>query len=373
MEIDFRELLELLFIRKASDLHLRAGAPPVLRIDGELFATQTEKLTGQEMENFVREVLTPTQLETFIRDKELDLALHVPGYGRTRANLYFQRGSPAVALRAIKTEIPSFEELNLPPVMEKIAGLRRGLILLTGATGSGKSTALAAIIERINMIRSANILCIEDPIEYVFVNKKALIGQREVMIDTLSYYMALTHALREDPDVIMVGEIRDPDTMIIALQAAETGHLVLTTLHTLNAVEAINRTISFFPLDEHLQVRTMLAGTLQAIVSQRLVPRSDKPGRVPVVEVLITTAAIKESLVDPESMSLIGELIEDDRGVHGMQSFDQSILSLYRKGRISLETAMDAATNPNDLELAVRGIQTSGSRLLEPYAAQAST
>jgi len=365
---EFQGFLELLFARKASDLHLRTAAPPVLRINGELFAPQAERLTAQKIEGFVREILDASQWETFLREKEYDLALAVPGYGRARVNLYFQKGTPAIALRAIKTQIPSFEELNLPPIMEKIAELRRGLVLLTGATGSGKSTTLAAVIERINATRSTNILCIEDPIEYMFFNKKSLIAQREVLIDTLSFYAALKHALREDPDVIMVGEIRDPDTMRTALQAAETGHLVLTTLHTLNAVEAINRSISFFPLHEQLQVRTMLAGTLQAIISQRLVPRCDKPGRVPVVEVLVNTAAIRECLPDPEKMSLVGGLVEDDHGVHGMQSFDQSILKLYRKGMISIETAMETATNPNDMELAMRGIQTSGSRLLEADA-----
>jgi twitching motility protein PilT len=372
MATDFRGLLETLFVRKASDLHLRAGAPPVLRVNGELFGTQSEKLTSQEVENFLREVLTPTQLDTFIREKELDLALTVPGYGRTRANLYFQKGSPAVALRAIKTEIPSFEELTLPRVLEKIAALRRGLVLVTGVTGCGKSTTLAAIVEQINKSRSTNVLCIEDPIEYIFVNKKSLIAQREVMIDTTSFYSALIHALREDPDVIMVGEIRDPDTVLVALQAAETGHLVLTTLHTLNAVEAINRLIAFFPLSEQAQVRTMLAGTLQAIVSQRLVPRCDMPGRVPVVEILMTTAAVRDCLVDMDKISLIGGLVEDDRGTHGMQSFDQSILGLYRQGKISLETAMETATNPNDLELALKGIKTSGSRLAEHETAEMS-
>jgi twitching motility protein PilT len=364
---EFQGYLELLFARKASDLHLRAEAPPVLRINGELFAPQKERLTAQKVESFVRAILSISEWETFLREKEYDVGLAIPGYGRARVNLYFQKGTPAIALRAIKTQIPSFDELNPPPVLEKVSRFRRGLVLLTGATGSGKSTTLAAMIERINAMRSDNILCIEDPIEYMFFNKKSLIAQREVRIDTLSFYEALKHALREDPDVIMVGEIRDIDTMRTALQAAETGHLVLTTLHTLNAVEAINRIISFFPLHEQLQIRTMLAGTLQAVISQRLVPRCDKPGRVPVVEVLVNTAAVRECLPDPDKMPLIGRLIEDDRGVHGMQSFDQSILMLYHKGMIAGQTAMETATNPNDMELAMRGIQTSGSKLFEMY------
>ena len=365
MATNFRELLELLFIRKASDLHIRAGTPPVLRIDGELYATQEAKLTSQEIEKFLQSVLSEQQFQSFVREKEYDLALTVPGHGRTRVNLYFQRGTPAAAFRSVETKIPTFDELNLPEVLRKISDYRRGLVLITGATGSGKSTTLAAIIDRINSTRSVNILCIEDPIEYLFSNKKSLIAQREVKIDTMHFFTALTHALREDPDVIMVGEIRDPDTMIMALQAAETGHLVLTTLHTLNALEAVNRLISFFPLSEQAQVRTMLGGTMQAIVSQRLIPRSDKPGRVPVVEVLVNTAAVRECMEDPDKVSMIGGLIEDDRNIHGMQSFDQSILNLYRKGVVSIETAMEAATNPNDLDMAIRGIQTSDSQLVK--------
>ena len=207
--MDLRALLELLFVKKASDLHFRAGALPVLRINGDLFAARAEKVTAEEMETFLREMLSAPQYETLYRDRELDLALNVPGHGRTRVNVFFQRGMPALAIRAIKTKIPAFGELMLPPVMEKIAAFRRGIVLLTGATGSGKSTTLASMIEHINTHRSTNILTIEDPIEYIFSNKKSLIAQREVMIDTHSFHAALVHALREDPDVIMVGEIRD--------------------------------------------------------------------------------------------------------------------------------------------------------------------
>jgi twitching motility protein PilT len=361
--MDLRALLELLFVKKASDLHLRVGALPVLRINGDLYATRPEKVTFEEMERFLREVLSPAQLDALFRDKELDLALPVPGHGRTRVNVYFQKGTPALAIRSIKTQIPSFSELMLPSVLEAISELRRGIVLLTGATGSGKSTTLAAIIERINATRSTNILTIEDPVEYLFSNKKSLIAQREVMIDTLSFHGALVHALREDPDVIMVGEIRDRETMKIALQAAETGHLVLTTLHTLNAVEAINRIISFFPLSEQTQIRSILAGTVQAIVSQRLVQRSDKPGRVPIVETLISTASIRECIEDQGKMNMIQGLLEDDRGAHGMQTFDQSILQALSQETISFDTAMENATNPHDLEMAIRGINASGSRI----------
>jgi twitching motility protein PilT len=361
--MDPRGLMELLFVKKASDLHLRVGALPVLRINGELFATRPEKITLEEMETFLKETLTPTQLETLYRERELDLAIAVPGHGRTRVNVYFQKGTPGLAIRAIKTQIPSFSELMLPPVLEKISNLRRGLVLLTGATGSGKSTTLAAMIEYVNSHRSCNVLTIEDPVEYLFSNKKSLIAQREVAIDTNSFYAALVHALREDPDIIMVGEIRDPDTVKVALQAAETGHLVLTTLHTLNAVEAINRIITLFPLNEQVQIRSVLTGTVQAIVSQRLVARCDKVGRVPLVEVMVSTAAIRECISDPDKMHLLQGLLEDDRGAHGMQTFDQSILSLLGKGIIAYETAMENATNPHDVEMAIRGINSSASRL----------
>ena len=360
--MELRGLLDLLFVKKASDLHLRAGALPVLRINGELFATRPEKITTEEMDAFLKEILTPSQRDTLIRDKELDLALTVPGYGRTRVNAFYQRGTSALAIRAIKTQIPTFTELMLPSVMEQIANFRRGLILFTGATGSGKSTTMASMIEFINNRRSCNILTIEDPIEYIFSNKKSLIAQREVMIDTHTYYAALVHALREDPDIIMVGEIRDADSMMMALHAAETGHLVLTSLHTLNAVEAINRIISFFALNEQGQIRSILAGTVQAIVSQRLVPRTDKAGRVPIVESLVNTAAVRECLSEPDKMYLLQSLLEDG-SAHGMQSFDQSILALYRQNVISYDTAMESATNPNDLEMAIRGISSSGSKL----------
>jgi twitching motility protein PilT len=363
--MELKGLLELLFTKKASDLHLRVGSVPVLRIDGSLFGTRPEPMSEREMSALLGETLTTGQLERFVKDKELDLALTVPGHGRVRVNAYFQKGTPALAFRAIKTTIPGFKELGLPPAIEKMCNSRRGIILLTGATGSGKSTTMASMIEHINQTRSVNILTIEDPIEYVFSNKKSLIAQREVMIDTESFLAALTHALREDPDIIMVGEIRDQMTMKIALQAAETGHLVLTSLHTLNAVEAVNRIISFFPLNEQAQIRAMLAGSLQAVISQRLVAKKDSRGRVPLVEIMINTAAVRECLTQTDKMHLIHGLIEDDQGTHGMQSFDQSILGLFKHGAISYETAVENASNPNDLEMAVRGIKSSGSRLAE--------
>ena len=357
--MELQLLLDSLFQRAASDLHIRVGTPPVLRINGKLFQLNGDPIQPEEMVSTIRAMLSEKQWEEFSRDKEYDMAVGVPGHGRARINLYFQRGTPAIAVRAIKTEIPTFESLNLPQVLEKVAGLNRGIVLVTGATGSGKSTTLASIIEHINCNRSLNVIAIEDPIEYIFRNKKSIIAQREVTIDTNSFLNALVHSLREDPDVIMVGEIRNADTMKISLQAAETGHLVLTTLHTLNAVESINRIISFFELHEQGQVREMVASTLQAVISQRLVPRSDQPGRVPVVEVLINTAAVKECLLEAEKMNTINGLIADDRQAHGMQTFDQSILFFYQQGVISYDDAIQYASNPNDFELACQGIVSS--------------
>ena len=333
--MEIQPLLETLFVQKGSDLHIRVGSPPVLRVNGKLFQLPGDRLQQDQLESVIRKLLSQSQWEEFRREKEFDLATSVPGHGRARINLYFQRGTPAMAIRAIRTEVPGFEELNLPPALKEMANQNRGLILVTGATGSGKSTTLASMIEHINLHRSLNIVTIEDPIEYIFRNKKSIIAQREVHIDTNSFINALVHSLREDPDVIMVGEIRNSETMKIALQAAETGHLVLTTLHTLNAVESINRMISFFELHEQAQIRDMVAATLQAVISQRLVPRSDQEGRVPVVEILINTAAVKECLHNAETMATVNSLIADDRQAHGMQTFDQSILTFYRNNIIS--------------------------------------
>jgi len=357
--MELQPLLETLFIQKGSDLHVRVGSPPVLRVNGRLFQLPGDRIQKDELESVIRCLLSEAQWQEFCQEKEYDLASSVPGHGRARINLYYQRGTPAMAIRAIKTDVPTVEELNLPPVLTEVANLNRGIILVTGATGSGKSTTLASMIEYINLHRSLNIITIEDPVEYIFRNKKSIIAQREIHIDTNSFINALVHSLREDPDVIMVGEIRNSETMKIALQAAETGHLVLTTLHTLNAVESVNRIISFFELHEQAQIRDMVAATLQAVISQRLVPRSDQEGRVPVVEILINTAAVNECLHSAETMGTINGLIADDRQAHGMQTFDQSILSFYRNNIISYEDALEYSSNPNDFELACQGITSS--------------
>jgi twitching motility protein PilT len=357
-----KQMLEQVLSTKASDLHLRIGVKPTLRIDGALRPISEENVTPQEMEEVMNQILSEEQKKRFLQKNELDLALSVSKMGRFRINFYRQRGTVGVALRAVNTTIPTFEELNLPPVLKKLANERRGLIIVTGTTGSGKSTTLAAMIDYINSTRAENVLTIEDPIEYIHRNKKSMIAQREVGGDTESFVTALRHALRQDPDVILVGEIRDLETMSIALTAADTGHLVMSTLHTLNAVETVNRIISFFPPHQHQQIRLLLGATLRGVVCQRLLPRSDGPGRLPAVEVLVNTSLVKEYLVDPTKTPLIVELIESGAVQYGMQSFDQSIMQLYKKRLISYEEALTQATNPDDFELRIKGITGAADR-----------
>lgn len=357
-----KQMLEEVLSTRASDLHIRIGVRPTLRIDGALRPISEEPLTPQEMDEIMNQILSEDQKKRFLQRNELDLALSVSKMGRFRINFYRQRGTVGVAIRAVNTIIPSFEELNLPLVLKTLADHRRGLIILTGTTGSGKSTTLASMIDHINSTRAENILTIEDPIEYIHRNKKSIVSQREIGGDTESFVTALRHAFRQDPDVILVGEIRDLETMSIALTASDTGHLVFTTLHTLNAVETVNRIISFFPPHQHQQIRLLLGATLNAIVCQRLLPRCDGPGRVPAVEVLVNTGSVKEYIIDPLKTPLILELIESGAIQYGMQSFDQSIMDLYKKGMISYEEALLQATNPNDFELRVKGITGASER-----------
>ena len=355
-------MLEEMLSTKASDLHIRIGVEPTLRIDGVLRSIDAEHVTPQEMEEIMNQILSEDQKKRFLQRNELDLALSISKMGRFRINLYRQRGTVGIAIRAVNTIIPSFEELNLPLVIKKLSDERRGLIILTGTTGCGKSTTLASMIDHINSTRPENILTIEDPIEYIHRNKKSIISQREIGGDTESFVTALRHAFRQDPDVILIGEIRDLETMSIALTASDTGHLVLTTLHTLNALETVNRIISFFPPHQHQQIRLLLAATLRSIICQRLLPRCDSPGRVPAVEVLVNTGLVGEYIVDPLKTTLIPELVESGAIQYGMQSFDQSIMDIYKKGMISYEEALIQATNPSDFELRVKGITGASDR-----------
>jgi twitching motility protein PilT len=289
----------------------------------------------------------------------VDFAFGVTGLARFRSNFYQQRGTFAFVFRQVPATVPAFEELNLPPVIEELTAKPRGLILVCGTVGSGKSTTLAAMIDSLNRREARNVITIEDPVEFLFRDKKCTISQREVGLDTATFAEGLKHILRQDPDVILIGEIRDPDTMRTALMAADTGHLVLSTLHTVDAPQTVNRIISFFPPHEHEEVRFMLASTLQAVVALRLIPRSDQAGRLPAAEVMIVTATIREYLMDPDKTSLIKSVIAEGVSQYGMQTFDQSIMKFFTEQRISLENALRFCSNPTEFELRVKGIHAT--------------
>jgi twitching motility protein PilT len=355
----FKQMINEMLERNASDLHLRVGLKPTIRAHGQLLPISDDFLRIEDMEKILSQILSDQQKKKFETRREMDLALSITKMGRFRINLYKQRGTIGIAIRRVNTKVPTFDELNLPPIIKDIADYKRGIVIVTGTTGSGKSTTLASMVEHINSSRKENILTIEDPIEYIYRDKKSIISQREVGGDTESFAAALRHAFRQDPDIILVGEIRDADTMNIALTAADTGHLVLTTLHTLNAVETLSRVISFFPPHQHQQIRLLLAGTLKSIVCQRLLPRTDISGRVPAVEVLVSTAALREAIIDPEKTSTIIDLIESGNTQYGMQTFDQSIMKLYKSGMISYNEAMTHCSNPDDFDLRVKGITSA--------------
>lgn len=357
-----KQMLVEMLNRKASDLHIRVGIRPHLRVNGSLEQINTDPIAIDQMEKIVAQILNEKQQERFDRKNEMDLALSVAKLGRFRINLFRQRGTSGIAIRAVNTIVPSFEELHLPPVIKQLTEERRGLIIVTGTTGSGKSTTLAAMIEQMNANRSDNIITIEDPIEYIYRDKKSIIAQREVGGDTETFATSLRHAFRQDPDSILIGEVRDLETISISLTAADTGHLVLTTLHTLNVVETITRIISFFPPHQHQQIRLLLAGTLKAIICQRLLRRCDSPGRVPAIEVMISSGAIKESIINADQTINIPDLMEQGGVQYGMQTFDQSIMKLYKQGLISFEEAMHHASNPDDFDLRLKGITGSADR-----------
>ena len=330
------EFLKIAIERDASDLHFKAGNHPILRINGTLTPlTGYPKLTQADTEELAHQMLTEFQLKRLREDFDIDFAYSLSGFGRFRGNIFYQRGSLAIALRIIPLEVKTIRQLLLPEVLEKISMFQRGLVLVTGTTGSGKTTTLAAMLEYINTFRRENIITIEDPIEYLHKDKKSTISQREVGMDVTSFSRGLRACLREDPDIILVGEMRDLDTIETALLAAETGHLVLSTLHTLDAPESINRIISVFPPHHQRQVRLQLAGILKSIISMRLIPRIDGQGRVPAVEVMISTPYIQECVADKEKTNLIRDAFASGVSQYGMQTFDQSIYQLYRDGYIS--------------------------------------
>ncbi len=348
------DLLRFLVERRGSDLHLKAGTAPRVRVDGHLQAAPFDAPTAADTERLAFAVLPPARADEFDSTSEADFALDRPGLGRFRVNVYRQRGTVALVLRAVAPGIPSFTSLGLPPVVQRLAEERRGLVLVTGPTGSGKTTTIASMLDHINANRAVNIVTIEDPIEVLHVDKQAIVSQREIGADTEGFAQAMRRVLRQDPDVIFVGEMRDPETVWAALAAAETGHLVLSTLHTADTVETVNRIVDFFPADQHRQVRLSLATSLRGVVSQRLLERADGAGRVPAVEVLVNTGRVFDRIVDPDMPgdSLLELVSAGD--YYGMQTFDQALLRLYADGRIGLREAMAAATNPSDLRVALQ-------------------
>lgn len=364
--MEFDELLSEGVKRGASDLHLKPGARPILRVHGALVPQEDlAAVTREFMEGAAKRLLGPARYAALEEGKEIDLAHLVPGTGRFRVNFFLAKGQVRGVLRAIPDRIPTFEELHLPKILEKLAMERRGMILVTGITGSGKTTTLASMIDHMNRNRADHIVTIEDPVEFAHEDGTCVITQREVGHDSASFAQALRAALRQDPDVILVGEMRDAETMAVALHAAETGHLVLSTLHTLNAAETVNRIIATFPPHQEGQIRGQLAAVIQGIVSQRLVVRADGKGRVPAVEVMVGTGLIRDSIREPEKTPQIPSVIAQGQSQYGMQTFDQSLLALYREGIISYETAREAASNPDDFDLKVRGILSTGEMTYE--------
>ncbi|HMD68911.1 MAG TPA: type IV pilus twitching motility protein PilT [Chitinivibrionales bacterium] len=360
--INIHSLLKTMFDNNASDLHIRVGTPPTFRVNGALYRAQMEPVTFEELERMCTEIMRPEQKAVFDKTNEFDFAMGLKGVGRFRINASRQRGTPSLAIRSIKTQIPAFTELGLPNVILDLAMKKRGLILCTGTTGSGKSTLLASMIDHINVNASVNVVTIEDPVEYLYKDKKSIIAQREIGPDTISFANALRASFRQDPDVILIGEIRDQDTMETAMSAADTGHLVMSTLHTMNAMETISRILSFFPPHQHQQVRLVLSSVLIAVISLRLLPKKDAGGRIPAAEIMINNAAVAEYILDPEKSHLIMAAICEGYTQYGSQSFDQSLLQLYRDDLITFQVAKQNASNPDDFELKVKGVEGASDR-----------
>ena len=370
--MELNEILTIAVKARASDIHIKSGLPPVVRIDGKLRPIpNAHRISGETVLTMALSIMNPRQKQQFEENYELDLSYGIPGVCRFRVSAYRQRGSVAIVFRAISFNIPSLESLFLPEILKKIAMEERGLILVTGTTGSGKSSTLAAITDYINENRTCNIITVEDPVEFLHRDKKSILSQREVGFDTLSFASALKGALRQDPDVILVGEMRDLETIETALTASETGHLVMSTLHTLDAAETINRIISVFPPFHQRQVRMQLSSVIKGVVSQRLVPRIDGKGRVPAVEVMIGTARIKECIDDKEKTKQIPDAIAQGFTSYGMQSFDQSLMQLYSKKLISYEEALRQSTNPDDFALKVSGISSTSDSSWDQFSAEA--
>ena len=360
MALELNEILKIALKGGASDIHLKSGLPPIFRVDGALVPLKNaERLLPEYLEKIATGIMNPVQKERFETNRECDLAYGIAGLGRFRVNVFQQRGTVGIVFRVIPFGVKTIDQLFLPKVVESIANEQRGLILVTGTTGSGKSTTLAAMIEHINSARTCHIMTIEDPIEFLIRDRRSIVNQREIGVDTNTFANALRAALRQDPDVILVGEMRDFETIETALTAAETGHLVLSTLHTLDATETINRIISVFPPYQQKQVRIQLSSILKAVISQRLVPRADGKGRVPALEVMIATARVRECISDKDRTKEIHDAIAKGFTTYGMQTFDQSLMHLVKQNLVTYEEALKHVSNADDFALRFRGIAST--------------
>ncbi len=358
--MELNQILSLALKSNTSDIHLKAGLPPVFRVDGSLRPLpKAPRLTADDLRTMCEGIMNEKQRVRFEENNEVDLAYGVPGLGRFRVNVFMQRNSVSAVFRVIPYKVATLDELLMPKVLKKIAEEQRGLVLVTGATGSGKSTTLAALIDHINSNRTAHVVTVEDPIEYLHRDRKCIINQREVGFDTTGFAPALKSALRQDPDVILVGEMRDLETAETALAAAETGHLVLSTLHTIDATETIARIVSMFPPHQQRHVRIQLSNVLRAVVSQRLIPRAEGKGRVAAVEVMLTTARVRELIDDREKTSLLKDNIAQGYTTYGMQTFDQALMDLVKRKIITYEEALRQSSNPDDFKLKFSGIDST--------------
>ena len=371
MGMALNEILKVAVKGGASDIHLKSGLPPMFRVDGALVPLKNgERMMPDEIQKMAFDIMTPAQQTRFDEHREADLAYGIAGLGRFRVNVFQQRGTVGIVFRVIPFGVKTIEQLHLPKVVERASQEHRGLILVTGTTGSGKSTTLAAMIEQINADRTCHIMTIEDPIEFLIRDRRSIVNQREIGVDTHSFSNALRAALRQDPDVILVGEMRDFETIETALTAAETGHLVMSTLHTLDATETINRIISVFPPHQQKQVRLQLTAILKAVISQRLVPRADGKGRVPALEVLVSTAYVRELIADKDRTKEIPEAIAKGYTTYGMQTFDQSLMQLVKEGLVTYEEALKNVSNPDDFALRYRGIASTSDSNWSDFGAE---
>ena len=355
--MELNDILTIAIKGLASDIHLKAGLPPLFRVDGALVPLKNgERLTPEQLHGIATSIMTPGQKNHFDKHHEVDLAYSIAGLGRFRVNAFMQRGTVGIVFRVIPFGVKTIEQLVMPKVVERVAMEARGLVLVTGTTGSGKSTTLAAMIDYINTNRTCHIITIEDPIEFLIRDKRSIVNQREIGVDTNSFATALRAALRQDPDVILVGEMRDFETIETALMAAETGHLVMSTLHTIDAAETITRIVSVFPPHQQPQIRLQLASIIKGVISQRLVPRADGKGRVPAVEILVASARVRECIADPEMTKELNDAIAKGFTTYGMQSFDQSLMQHVKAGRVSYEEALQHVSNADDFALRFKGI-----------------